>query len=298
MLLSLNTLGTGKPKIAGRKGLRATLLFLLCLSLLGLGWWFYQLSLMWFWQQDLHHKLEPVKTKQITPAPEQQRPLLISNLALPALPTLPTLAKQNSIQAASMSAAASSKAAKSKQADTIAPKQVQPQPVKIEPKEVQPQGKKVENERDAQAVLQQLQTASGLDLQIALPQNIAQRERLLGYLYRCSGVQFAVLQQQQLMYLSPKRYMPTSQWLRVVSGGLSSQEITWLGSYPGQPVRLFPQAVDQRLARYIATALQGQTLRSLRAQYILTDSGLALSHIKLNQQVISSNWLLHQSQCR
>lgn len=297
MLLNLKTVGTGKPKIGERRGFSAAVLLLL--MLLGLGLWFYQLGLMWFWQQDLHHKLEPVKTKQIMSVPKQQGPLLISNIALPLLPKL------SAIQAANISDAISSKAPE----EVIATKHIQirtqqkaqTKPVKIELHHARAQtsqASKVKNEVDAQAVLQQLQSASGLDLQIALPQNSVQRERLLGYLYRCSGMQFAVLQQQQLVYLSPKRYVATSQWLRVVSGELSSQESAWLAGHQGRPVRLFPQAVDQRLARHIATALQGLPLRSLRAQYTLTDSGLALSHIKLNQQVIASHWQLHQSQCR
>ena len=290
-----------------RKRLRlAGPLLLFLLLILGLGLWLYQLTLMSLWQKDLHNKLEPVKTKQLMATPQKNVPLLISNTSLPALP-------KRSV----------------KQGETTpskTPSPSQQQPVKIPTKQQQAeltykplkrsvpvhakaynkQKTTATNQQDAKAVLQQLQAASGLDLRIALPENPAQREQLLNYLYRCGGVQFAVLQnkeqnqgkEQQLVYLSPKRYAPTSQWLRVVSGSLSVQERIWLGSYQGQPIRLFPQGMDQRLAQYIATALQGQSLSSLRAQYVLTGSGLTLGHIKVNQQVISKPWLLQQSHCR
>ena len=152
-------------------------------------------------------------------------------------------------------------------------------------------------EQTAAQVYAQLQADNSLDLQIALPASPAKQQQLLNYFYRCAAVQFAVLQQQQLSYLSPQRYVPVSQWLRVANGSLSKQEQQWLAQQNGIPIRIFPQTIDQRLAQYIATNLNGTKLSSLRATYKLSPSGLTLSNINLNNQSINSNWLLHHSQC-
>jgi hypothetical protein len=168
--------------------------------------------------------------------------------------------------------------------------------------------------QSADEVYQQLQNDQSLDLQIALPANATQRDQLLDYLYQCAGMQFAVLQpaqrtqpaqeaqnaqqpQQQLRYLSPKRYVPLSQWLRVANGALSSEEQQWLAKQSGTAIRIFPQAIDQRLSHYLATSLQGKKLSSLRASYSLNATGLILNNIQLNKQNINSTWQLHNSQC-
>ena len=105
----------------------------------------------------------------------------------------------------------------------------------------------VSQQQTARQIYQQLQTDQAINIQIALPTDTNKHNQLLDYLYRCSATQFAVLQQtpeaQQLRYLSPKRYVTPSQWLRVVSGALSPQEQSWLADTPGQAVRIDRKSV-------------------------------------------------------
>ena len=148
-----------------------------------------------------------------------------------------------------------------------------------------------------QKVFQQLQQAQGLDLQIAWPQQTSKRNAVLGYLYRCAGAQFAVLEQQQLTYLSPKRYVTVSQWLRVAQGALSPAEQDWLKHSAGTPVRIFPQSIDWQLAQHISQQLGGAKLHSLRAVYGLAGNRLQLTNVLVNGQKSPNNWPIYNGQC-
>lgn len=144
-------------------------------------------------------------------------------------------------------------------------------------------------------VYQQLLSDPNLDLQIALPATTNERNALLHYLYQCAGVQFALLKNQQLRYLSPKRWVAVSPWLRITRGALSPQERAWLGTKQGDTVRIFPQAIDQTLAYFIASALQQQKLSAFRASYQLTTLGLSLHNVRLNHSAIKEPWLVFKA---
>ncbi|WP_299083101.1 hypothetical protein [uncultured Paraglaciecola sp.] len=151
--------------------------------------------------------------------------------------------------------------------------------------------------QDIQSVFQQLQAENGLDMQIAWPQQRNERQTVINYLYRCAGVQFAVLENQQLTYLSPKRYVNVSHWMRLAQGALSDQEARWYQGSKGVPVRVFPQSVDWALATLIAEHLQGEKLQVLRATYDVVGRNLRLIDVSVNQASISHSWPLYQGKC-
>ncbi|WP_340679902.1 hypothetical protein [Paraglaciecola sp.] len=256
----------------------------------------------------------------------------LSNIALPVLPSLPAKAELNQPAIAVTSMSPTQKVTETmpeKIINKVTKPITKPLNIATQPKSnmapkpelpaLQPSSKKITQQiaqqttqpitppaklQSADEVYQQLQSDQSLDLQIALPANATQRNQLLNYLYQCAGMQFAILQkaqqgqqQQELNYLSPKRYVPVSQWLRVANGELSPQEQQWLTNQHGTAIRIFPQAIDQRLSHYLASTLQGAKLSSLRASYHLTAAGLVLSNIQLNQQNLNSTWQLHNSQC-
>ena len=278
---------------------RILILVLAALSLL----WFYSWLNMHWWQQELQQKLKMLDVSTATESQNtaQNNVLLISDIALPQTPK-----RAKPVLATSSQSAVSSEVTElpnpapsttklvlesTDKPDIKTPQQEAKSETRAEPKQEPRQ------EVSAKQIYEQLQGDNTLDVQIALPTNPAKQQRLFDYLYRCAGVQFAVLQQQQLSYLSPQRYMPVSQWLRVANGPLGTQEQLWLGQQNGTPIRLFPQAIDQRLAQYIATNLGGSKLSSLRASYELTASGLILTNIQLNAHKTQGTWLLHRSQC-
>lgn len=275
------------------------MLVLAALLLLGVYSW---LNLHW-WQQELQQKLKQfdVSTATNSQNTAQDNALIISDIALPQTPkrAKPVLATSSQPAVSSAVTELQNPAASTTKLvlkspdkpDIKTPPQEAKSETRAEPKQEPRQ------QQSAKQIYEQLQGDNTLDVQIVLPATPAKQQQLLSYLYRCAGVQFAVLQQQQLSYLSPQRYVPVSQWLRVANGPLSTQEQQWLGQQNGTPIRLFPQAIDQRLAQYIATNLGGSKLSSLRANYELTASGLVLTNIQLNAHKTHGTWLLHRSQC-
>ena len=249
----------------------------------------------WFnmnwWQQELRQKLKHLTIDSTSDNNKQQASLVISKIELPQAPKQ-TVAVKEVVQAAENNSLKEQQNLAPSPTKIITPLTEKPA-VKVQPQAV----KEPKQEQSAEQIYEQLQGDNTLDVQIALPTNPTKQQRLFDYLYRCAGVQFAILQQQQLSYLSPQRYVPVSQWLRVANGPLSTQEQQWLGQQNGTPIRLFPQAIDQRLAQYIATNLGGSKLSSFRASYELTASGLVLTNIQVNEHKTQGTWLLHRSQC-
>ncbi|MBU2978209.1 hypothetical protein [Alteromonas sp. C1M14] len=145
-----------------------------------------------------------------------------------------------------------------------------------------------------QDIYHQLAQNLQLDIELAWPQNKGKRETLLDYLYTCLAAEFALLDGQTLVYLSPNTFERKSAWLRVVHGSLSAQEQRWINGAraTGTAVRLLPERVDQRLSAYISEALGDESLISLYGQYQLTHSQLYLNHIIINGKQIESEWLL------
>jgi hypothetical protein len=284
--------------MSGAANIKKCLLALLVAALLIC---LYALIKMSLWQDNLQQKIAQFATSSPAQRYAEQTPITpfndsvtLSDVALPVLPSLPvtkplSIATQPKPNMAPKPELRALQPSSKKITQQIAQQTVQP---------ITPPAKP----QSADEVYQQLQSDQSLDLQIALPANATQRNQLLDYLYQCAGMQFAILQkaqqrQQQLSYLSPKRYVPVSQWLRVANGELSPQEQQWLANQHGTAIRIFPQAIDQRLSHYLASTLQGAKLNSLRASYHLTAAGLVLSNIQLNQQNINSTWQLHTSQC-
>lgn len=257
------------------------------LLLLIIGLW---LITLWYWNQILQRTVPrlflppPSELVQptVTPPVISQELLVVRHIALPSPPA--TKSQTKVVSPIDIS-----------QINTTASLLKQSEPVVTQSHKVEPGYKRSTQTKamdQAKNIYEQILTDNGLDLQIALPPNAGQREHLLNYLYRCAGGQFAVLQHQQLRYLSPKRYPAVSRWLRVVNGALSTQEQQWLKKQSGTPVRVFPQSMDMRLAAYIAKNLSATPLHALRARYQLNANGLVLTHISLNQQAIAGTWLL------
>ena len=264
-----------------------------------LGSWLYSQLTLIRWQQHLHTMLQtshtnvaliaPNASSQLQPqASAEPETLLLSDISLPPpnLDIMPGQPNHDLGEKLSAKPTADSAVGAQPVASASPGKSQTPQPGA---------------HNDARQIYQQLQNDKALNIQLALPTNSAQHTLLLDYLYRCAATQFAVLQSgqgsQQLQYLSPKRYVTPSQWLRVVNGPLSAQEQKWLARQPGQAVRVFAHELDQRLAKHIASSLSNTPLQSLRASYRLKPEGLYLSDIELNGQALNSNWLLHARQC-
>jgi hypothetical protein len=169
---------------------------------------------------------------------------------------------------------------------------------------------------DKQQVEQIYQKLSdeAVDIQIAWPQNVNERHSALNFMYRCVGVQFAVLNGSTLTKFNHTKFNHTkfnhtkrnhselidySDWVRIAQGSLSNKEHNWLNAYAlaGTPIRLFPRHIDWRLSQYLAKALKGLPLASLRAKYQVTNRRLELTHIYLNNQRITASWLLFHGKC-
>jgi hypothetical protein len=157
----------------------------------------------------------------------------------------------------------------------------------------------IEQTSTASSVYEQLTQDTSLELELVWPNNGNEREQLFSHFYQCVGAQFAVLEREQLTYLSPKRYNQPSQWLRIAHGQLSQQEQRWLANskVSGTPVRLVPQDVDFALSQHIANALKNSELKSLRGEYQLTNGILILTNIRLNGKPMDGEWAIHRGTC-
>lgn len=180
-----------------------------------------------------------------------------------------------------------------------------PKPIPI-PKE-KPQTAPV-NKQMIEQVYQKL-SDDAVDIQIAWPRHANTREATLEFMYQCVGVQFAVLSGNTFTKINHTKINHTklnqstssdySDWVRVAQGSLSKKEHNWLNAYAlnGTPIRLFPRSIDWRLAQYLTSVLKGAPLTSFRANYQVTNRQLQLTHIHINKQQITDNWLLYKSMC-
>lgn len=216
-----------------------------------------------------------LRNKQETTIHPETQAVQLKSVTLPAPPPLPTL---TSIVPKSNSAAPKSSITAPKPTKTLAQSAVTTN----------------ESPQNQAQIYQQISAGEGLNIQLTWPQSSAQREALINYFYQCAGAEFALLHQQSIEILSPKRYRPASAWLRVANGYLSKQEQTWLnkGSSGGIPVRILPQNIDMTLSKHIAKHIGSEALRSLSAEYQLQSGQLRLRNIILNQQPVKGTWVL------
>jgi hypothetical protein len=152
--------------------------------------------------------------------------------------------------------------------------------------------------QQVQQVYQQL-SDQGVDIQIAWPQNTAQQQAALDFMYQCAGMQFAVLNNNEITKVNQLRLSDYSDWIRIAQGNLSKKEQHWLNAYAltETAIRLFPRDIDLRLAQHLANTLQGETIASLRAKYQVTHQQLHLTQIRVNNQLVKGSWTLYQGGC-
>jgi hypothetical protein len=158
--------------------------------------------------------------------------------------------------------------------------------------------KSASNQLQTEQLYHQL-NAKGVDIQLAWPQDNNQRQDAWDFMYMCAGVQFAVLNNNQITQVNQQPTNDYSEWIRVAQGDLSTKEQNWIHAYglTGTPIRLFPKQIDWRLANKLANALQGAALVSLRASYQVISHQLLLTNIQLNNHPITESWLLYQDGC-
>ena len=164
------------------------------------------------------------------------------------------------------------------------------------------------NKQQVKQVYQQL-SDTGVDIQIAWPHSVNERQVALDFMYQCVGVQFAVLSGNTFTKINHTKINHTkanhsissdySDWVRVAQGSLSKKEYNWLNAYAlkGTPIRLFPRSIDWRLAQRLADALKGVPLDNLRAKYQVTNHRLQLIDIQINGLQITDSWTLYQGKC-
>ncbi|WP_232787952.1 hypothetical protein [Paraglaciecola sp. MB-3u-78] len=139
----------------------------------------------------------------------------------------------------------------------------------------------------------------GVDIQIAWPQQAHQQQAALDFMYKCAGMQFAMLKGNNITKVNQLRLSDYSDWIRVAQGNLSQKEQHWLNVYAltGTAIRLFPREIDFRLSQHLANALKGSSLVNFRANYQVTNQTLLLNNIQLNNQTIKGSWPLYQGKC-
>ena len=154
------------------------------------------------------------------------------------------------------------------------------------------------NKKQVQQVYKQL-SDQGIDIQIAWPQKIHQQQGALDFMYQCAGMQFAMLNGNNITKVNQFGLSDYSDWIRVAQGDLSKKEQHWITAYSltGTPIRLFPRNIDLRLAQHLANALKGKPLVNLRANYQVSNQRLYLTQIQLNKQPIAASWTLYQGEC-
>jgi hypothetical protein len=154
------------------------------------------------------------------------------------------------------------------------------------------------NTQQVEQVYKQL-SDQGVDIQIAWPQKTHQQQGALDFMYQCAGMQFAVLNGNNITKVNQLKLSDYSDWIRLAQGNLSKKEHHWLNAYAltGTPIRLFPRDIDLRLAQHLANALKDSPLVNLRANYQVDNQRLYLTHIQLNKQPITGSWELYQGKC-
>ena len=152
--------------------------------------------------------------------------------------------------------------------------------------------------QQVQQVYQQL-SDQGVDIQIAWPPKVHQQQAALDFMYQCAGMQFAVLNNNEITKVNQLRLSDYSDWIRIAQGDLSKKEQHWLTAYSlkGTAIRLFPRDIDLRLAKNLANTLNGTPIVSLRATYQVTHQQLHLTQIRVNNQLVKGSWTLYQGGC-
>ena len=165
---------------------------------------------------------------------------------------------------------------------------------------------KAATNKSISAIYQQLISDSSISIELAWPNETSARQGIFTFLYQCIGMKFGVLNNKKVTLaktfyqnINANDQQQPSEWLRIAQGQLASQERLWLQQFhlSGTPVRLFPKVVDWQLAKLINKQLNGEPLKSLRANYNYANKHLMLKNISLNGQSLSENWTLIENKC-
>lgn len=156
---------------------------------------------------------------------------------------------------------------------------------------------------DTQALMSELSSAQ---MRIAMPSIEREKRHVLNFLYQCVGIGLGAIEQQGANYsLMPLIDFPNhpSKVLRRISGQMSEQEQTLQQVYARHQalVRIYPSAMDVRLAQHLSMHLHGQKLVSFSGEYSLEKNRLLLTNIYINQDFVPQTWLLHdgaEHRCR
>lgn len=156
---------------------------------------------------------------------------------------------------------------------------------------------------DTQSLMSELSSAQ---MRIAMPSIEREKRQLFHFLYQCVGIGLGAIEEQDGNYsLMPLINFPNhpSKVLRRISGQMSEQEQTLQQVYARHQalVRIYPSAMDVRLAQHLSKHLHEQKLVSFSGEYKLEQNRLLLTNIYINQDFVPQTWLLHdgaEHRCR
>jgi hypothetical protein len=233
--------------------------------------------ILWLASVMSQYEENPIEKKQKTSIKQPTSNIIIEKFTLPPVPT----AKPQSSSIPEMAKAAE-------------PVQQSPESVLKKVKQTPPADK-----QQIEQVYKQLSN-QGVDIQIAWPQQSKQQQAALDFMYQCAGMQFAVLNGNNITKVNQINLSNYSDWIRVAQGNLSKKEQHWLTAYSlrGTAIRLFPRDIDLRLAQQLAYALKGAPLVNLRANYQVANQTLLLNNIQINNRPINGSWALYQGRCK
>ncbi len=157
-------------------------------------------------------------------------------------------------------------------------------------------------QHNPQQLYTQITQGTPLSIQLHTPRS---ETGLIKHFYQCAGMQLGVLGPNNTLtrvYPRQQSNVPTSQWVRVVSGALDPRERNALSAanVKGTAVRLMPQRFDAKLMQHLANALNTHNiaeLQSLSAQYSLSSNQVVLRNIVINNLAINQVWPLTTAQC-
>jgi len=294
------------PKRCLKQVTTLPLLALLIITTLLIATW--QLISYWqinHWQHTLLEKLNSIKViekKSVKIVAEaslkSMKELSLIQVDLPSLPSNKLTGEENNTK----------KIAKPQ----VSAAQVRQDTLTKQAKQSMQNKQSIENQNTS-AMYQRLISDSSIDIEIAWPDNNADRQKIFTYLYQCLGLKFGVLNRnkegQTQITLATHSYQEmamntldadkTSDWLRIAQGQLASQELHWLQQYAlsGTAVRLFPKIIDWQLARLLAQQLKSAPLTSFRARYYHLGERFMLTNIRLNERLLANNWTLVSKRC-
>jgi hypothetical protein len=233
--------------------------------------------ILWLASVMSQYEDNPIEKKQKTNIKPLPKNITIEQLTLPPVPKTKVAAKPQT----------------SKISTVTEPVHPSPKPTLKKTKQTPPA-----NKQQVEHVYKQL-SDQGVDIQIAWPPEVNQQQAALDFMYQCTGMQFAVLNGNNMTKVNQLNLSDYSDWIRVAQGNLSKKEQHWLNAYAltGTPIRLFPREIDFHLSQYLANALKGSPLVNLRANYQVTNQTLLLNNIQLNNQTIKGSWELYQGKC-